>query len=214
MPIKTKTAKTTDFSITRVAKSKEFADLERGVKDIVAHAKAIRVTDESSREITIAHLENLNRGIKGAEALRKQFVKPIKDSAAAIDKWFRENTAPWKEANLILRSKVDEYVDAEEARIAKETADRDKEHTAANKEVTDLGAAPVAAPAALAPMSMKTEGSSSSSRKVLDIEIVDLSKVPVKFLILNEVEVKIAYKNGEQEIPGLKLTEKNKLTVR
>lgn len=211
---KTKTMKTKDFTITRLEKSKELNGIAKDVHDIVHAARGMTVKDNAEKIIVTKHLEDLNRGLKEMDSIRLGFVQPIKAAASNIDKWFREKTAPMRKADQILRLTINTYLDAEEARIAAETAKREKEHAAENEEATELGGAPIAAPAALAPVDLKTEGSSSSAAKVLVIEIFDISRVPAEFLLLNESAVKQAHKAGRKEIPGLLLKMKNKLTVR
>lgn len=204
--------KGTAFSIARVEKSKEFVAAEGSVADIVSKAKRVEIANESQREITTAHLEGIAKALKKMEGLRKQFVKPIKDSAKAIDQFFKERTAPMKEAEQVLRSKLGEYLDRIEAEAAAANAKAQEDHAAATEEIEALGGAPVAAPAVIAAPVKKV--GSTTTRKVLHIEVEDLRKVPITYLVLDESAVKSAYKAGTKTIPGLILTEKNALTVR
>lgn len=195
-------------------KSKILNAIARRVKDVVTAAKGMTVRNKDERAVVLGHLENLNRGLKEMESTRIFFVKPIKAAAKNIDTWFKDKTAPMKEADQILRLTVNDFDDAEEAKIVAAQEEQAEEHAAVNQDAKDLGAAPVEAPAAIADHSTKTEGSSSSSNKVLEITIDDLKKVPVEFLTLNESAVKKAFKAGTTDISGLTLKLKNSLAVR
>jgi len=209
---KAKPKKKAPAGIAVIAKSKDFMRASTSVKDVVGFAEKIVVSNEKERLITTGHLERIARSIRDLDSIRKRFTKPIKDSAKNIEVFFKEHTEPMRAAEAIFRKKIESYLDECDKTNAEETQRLADDHEEESDDARDLGATPPDAPAALPSLEKKV--SDTSGRKVLKIEITDLSRVPVEFLLLNESRVKEAYKAGRVEIPGLELTERNALTVR
>ena len=194
-----------------VTNSKDLKEIENGVAAFIASAKALEVVDEDSRKVATERLTTISKGIKGMEKLRKQFVKPIKDSAKAIDTFFKEREAPLAEADTIYRGKIGAYLDEQDRLRRKAEAAEQKRHEAETTEAEKWGTKKPEAPVAIAP---PPKMSATSPRKVLEIEVMNIHRVPSKYLVVSESAVKAAWKDGVRQIAGLKLTEKNALIVR
>lgn len=197
--------------IEDVRKSKSLEKIQANIPGYIASAKSLEVKNEDDRQLATVRLTAITKGLKELEKLRKQFVKPIKDSAKAIDAFFKEKAAPLKEADDSLRGKIGVYLDEQDRLRQEREAAEAAEHASKTSESETWGTAKPAAPVAIAapPKMEKT-----SARKVLNIEVVNIEKVPIRFLLIDEMAIKAAWKDGIKEIPGLKLTEKNALTVR
>lgn len=60
----------------------------------------------------------------------------------------------------------------------------------------------------------KAASGSSVISKVWDFELEDLSKVPQEFLVLDQVKVRAAIRDGRREISGIKVFQKSRMGVR
>ncbi len=118
---------------------------------------------------------------------RTAVTKPMLAAKAAVDAMFKPATAPLKECEEIIRSKLAE---AARVRLAAETAA--KRLAAEAAEAGDHRAASTAR--AQTPAHVATTG--SSARVVRKWRVVDLAAVPREYLMIDEAAVTAACKSG------------------
>lgn len=61
---------------------------------------------------------------------------------------------------------------------------------------------------------VKTTRGSATRKKVWTFDVVDAASVPREFMAVDEKKIRQAVKNGEREIPGVRIYEKSELAVR
>jgi hypothetical protein len=160
---------------------------------------------------------------KEAEKERKFLVQPLNDHVGTINDRFKTITGPLKEARAIIDGKVLAYNRALEEAAAKEQARLRREETLRQKKLDEekaaleakgikLNIAPQepAAPIVVAPPAKTTAGSYSKMTitKTPAFRLVDIEKVPAKYLLVNEVATNQAARDGVKTIAGMEWYEK------
>jgi hypothetical protein len=173
-------------------------------------AKKIQVRGTESEKTSIelaASAKKLDKVIDGARMSAK---RPYLDFNSALDKIVRP-----------LQKRLKAIESGERAKCTKFRNKLLREEQAAAaakpKEPISLGGLNIPerkpAPAAEAKVDTRTSGS-SSYKKVAVAELVDLSKVPVKYLAVDWKIVNEDLKNGVQAIPGFIIKDEIKMTLR
>jgi len=192
------------------------------------------VTDAQGVEWATAILGDIAKGLKAAEERRVWFVRPLNDHVKAINEFFKGLVAPLADADRTLRNKVLAYRESERQRLAAEQArlkaEADAREAAARAAIKTLGATREEVKAALdsadaaieameqvppppAP-TVRTALGSTTARRVMDFEVIDKSKVPGDYLVIDVPTVRAAIRAGVREIPGLRIYEKEVLAVK
>jgi hypothetical protein len=61
---------------------------------------------------------------------------------------------------------------------------------------------------------VETDSAQVTARLVWDFEIVDESKIPREYLMVNEKAIRAAIKAGVRDIPGVRIFQKEELAVK
>jgi hypothetical protein len=206
---------------------------------ILADAKAFGVTDEDAKVQAVEVLSGVARLKREAEAKRDGLVRPLNDQVKGVNGVFRIVLAPVLEADELLRRKVRDFdreqaaaaerarAEAEAAKVRTEAlveeagkAEAAGEAVAASqlldRAVAAEETARTAQTVAPAPPSrvVRTDVGTASTRKVWKFEVVDKAKVPLEYLVLDDVAVRKAITGGVREIPGLLIKQDDVLAVR
>lgn len=146
---------------------------------------------------------------------RKGIVKPFNDGIKAINERFKLFTGRLQKAREILDRKILDY-----KRQETEKREAEAEKARAETAITLCDEfpgyeAPPPLPEVVNTISRGNLGSASVVKK-LTFKLVDLSKVPLQYLALNEAAVKEAMRGSESppEIPGVEFYEVESLSVR
>lgn len=220
----------------------DIARVREKVTALCAQIEKMTVVDDVSKAEAVNMIGTLGAAKAEADKVRKGYVEPLKKFTGAVDAMFRGFVKPLDDANEGLRGKVLAFNEAERKRIADleaeqtanrlraealareaekaegagETALRDgllNEAAAADAKATEAGAA--LAGAAPPPARYSTPwGVSSTSRMVWTYEVTALDDVPREFLTVNDALVEERIAAGVREIPGLRIFEREALTVR
>lgn len=168
-------------------------------------------------------LRSIKGLLKGLEAERVKVTGPMNAALDQVNDWFRGPRAKLEKAERTMKDALAKFENAETAkireqeRLAAEQARVEREELerraakaeAAGKvekaaELTTRAAAVVPATPALAPV--KARGASFTD--VWDTKVVDASKVPREYLVVDEAKIRAVVKalKGAIQIPGVEIT--------
>ena len=131
------------------------------------------------------------------ETERKTYTAPINESLSKLNAKFKELTVPLKEAQKRIEQMMLEYRQKEEEKRAKKEAELIEK--TGNELISITNSVPDV---------IETNLGRTSFTRSWAFEVVDLSKVSRKYLMIDEDKVKEAIASGEREINGLKIYEK------
>lgn len=160
---------------------------------------------EDDSDLVFAHqlLLYVKKQKKTLEDRCKSVTKPLNDVLKTIREWFRDPTDGWGSLEAILKKKIGAY----ELLLSKKEDEAIALIAQASKE-EDFDKAH-AASMSLQVSRPKTAGITSTEKWVLDVDKLDLEKVPERFIIkhLNKTEVKEYIrqfgKGRPKDLPGL-----------
>ena len=199
-------------------------------------------TDEQNEQAS-AIIKGLSKYKKNMDDRRKFIKSPALETVKRIDGEFQPNIKKAEAIISILKTKVGAFLlkkeqiervrikkeqeeslrvqQQEQDRIRKEEAERKAlmesagiENKTAEIEVEAKVASVVAQPVNTE-VNLRTE--STSARKIYDFEVIDISKIPAEFLLVNESLLKKALNNKEgrlTEVEGIKIIEKMQVRVK
>jgi len=202
------------MNIAVIEKQEQVKEISVTVNTLVQKAEELEICDASTNEYAIWLLSKIAEGKKKAEAQRKAFTDPLNQSLKAINNFFKNLVAPLDQADTIIRSKVLMYRRMEEERARKEAEElqRKMEEEAKKKDTGQVIIPPVVAQTP--PTTMTAKNGSATVRKIWDFEIEDETKIPREYLCVDSVKIRQAIKEGVREIPGIKIFQKETLSVR
>lgn len=187
--------------------SKEVAVLEKEVSPIVNEATAIEIKNDKDMKVATEILSRLNIARDRTIEKMETITKPQKEAIKAAESIFKPFIVKAKSAIDIIRDKMSSYqtekIEAarkEEAKIAARIGEgkgKLKIETAVEK-MKDIEK-----PAE----TVIAESGSLKFREDLVYEIEDLSKIPLDYLIPDEVKIRKAMKAGIR-LPGVKYSTK------
>ena len=155
---------------------------------------------------------------KALEERRKGYVKPLNDHVKGINEAFKSIMEPIEAADKITRGKMLAYQNAQEAKRAEEEKINRLRVEAAEAEMRLKGE--LTAPVDMitvtpeAPKTVHGEAGDVGRRMVRKWDLVDLSQIPIDYLILDTVKINKVVKAGIPSIPGIRIYEEAVLTVR
>jgi len=208
-------------TIPEITVTPELAKMQEIVPTLIDRANAFEVDTDQQYEKGSQVLNYLKTQATSLDKLRKHFKQPILESGRRIDTFFKELTAPAKEAIEIVNDKMgvwwrikdEERKKAEEqARIAerdrmkaqmeRERIQKDMEAEGVEVEEEDLPPVPEAV---IVPEVI--QASSTNVRKTWSFTVMDEKKVPRIYLKLDEQAIKASIRDGVRDIPGLEIFE-------
>lgn len=173
------------------------------------HNIVIRTKDEYSAAGDA--IKTINYKIKQVEAKRVEYTKPLLDQKKLIDEDFKGIIEPLKKVVANIKAEMLKWMqaekkrlDEEQKRIEEEAMERAKKEKLAEVEVAVVNDI------------KKQYGniSTSSVRKEWKWKVVDETKIPREFLVVNSLKINQAVRNGEREIAGLEIYEDEQVVVR
>ena len=182
----------------QTVKSKVSSLVERANSFIVETIEDVSSASEFLK--TIKGMENK------VEEKRLEFIQPLNQSLKAINDTFRKLRMPLEQVRKSLSNKILSWRKEEEEKIRKEEERRRKiqeAHKKAGHEIKEV----------VELEKVKATIGSTRTKKVWTFEIVDFSKVPDSYKELNSVAVNQAIRTGVREINGLKIFQKEQLSI-
>lgn len=182
---------------------------------ILKEADELQILDQLRLEYASLLLSDIVKIKRGAEERRQFFVKPLNDHVKAINDFFKNLLAPVEKADQIIRSKILNYRQREMKRIEEVEKER-RQLLLENPIQGNPGSLPAERlEVQPLPKTVKVEGATTTTaRKVWDFEILDASQVPREYLTIDAQAIRTAIKSGLRSIPGIRIFEREILSVR
>lgn len=190
-----------------------------------AERAVVRDDDSAGRMTDLLKVVKVKKA--KSEGGRKALVKPLNDHVKWINQQFKDAQAPLTQADTIGRQKLGnyqrevEYQRREEAeRLRREEESRRLAEAEAAEQAGDTDKVDQALDEAVhipdAPRAAPTRGNfgSSSTRKTWKYRLVDVTKVPVQFLQLDDQAIRAEIRGGVRTIPGLEIFEDEQVVIR
>lgn len=197
-----------------------------------------RIDNEADKENACILLKEVSDYSKAIETQRKELTKPLKSQVKEIEDKFKAPLQFLKEADNILRDKINHFLNEQRAKreaeslALKQKAEDEALAQAEKLEMLKSGAGDfddVTRKAMIEAIEEKQNkiiddtakkekinqsSANSTVRSVWSFRLVDLSKVPVEFIQLNETAVRQAIKNGARNIEGLEIYQQSQVAIR
>lgn len=190
---------------------KEIVTIQKEAKDIVSRATSYQITSDVTYEKATEVISWIKGVIKQIEEKRLFHTKPLNDQIKKENELYKSYAKPFVEARNIMDDKMLEYhreqqkkIDAENERIRQEAEKIAKKEKVSVEEImasTEQKEIPV------------TVGT-ATVRKNWTFEIVDETKVPRDFLMVNRTKVGEAVRQGARKISGINIFEKEIIATR
>lgn len=175
-------------------------------------AQELEVCDASTAEYAVKILSEIAEAKKTAEGQRKIFTEPLLESKRAIDNFFKRILEPFEQADKLIRAKVLTYRQEEAQRAQVEAAALQKKR---EEEAKKTGQAFVPPVVATSPANtLRAENGSATVRKTWDFLVESEADVPREFLVVDDRKIRAAIGAGIRSIPGVKIFQKETLSVR
>jgi len=180
--------------------------IKNTIKDMVQFTKSIVVDSDSSYKKITSLYRQAREWKKCIDAKRKEMTEPLRKQTAVINDKAKEFTDPLDSVIEMANSKAVKYLRLLEEIKNKE--DEELRQAASLFDATDELYIP--------PMekTVRGEGAIAVTKTEKDFKVLDLSKVPMKYLMVNEEAIKRDVKLGLSEIPGLEIFETTKTQLR
>ena len=203
----------------------------------LSQINGFQITNAAEKDNAVSLLKEVSDYSKALTAQRQELTRPLKEQAKAIEADFKKPLDFLKEADGIIRTKINAYLTAErrkaeaEAEAARKAAEEKAladalaleaekgnntydpvTQAAVNEMIEEKQDAIIDATAVRSTVNQST--ATSTVRTVWTFEVVDLSAVPADFLMLNEKAVRQAIKDGAREIAGLKIFQTSQVAIK
>jgi len=176
---------------------------------IVREAKEMAVQDKGSLTAAVDFLGKIATAKKEVDSRRRFFVDPLNQQVKSINDLFRGYSDPLGEADKIVRSKVLVYQTEEARRVAEEQQKVLEEAKAQAEEFAPIPISIVEEPE----KTVRAGAGSATTRQVWTFRIVDPSKVPNEYKVIDEKKIAAVVKAGVRHIPGVEIYPTSSLVV-
>jgi hypothetical protein len=183
-------------------------------------ADAITVDSDEEEQMGINSLADIKRFQKQVEGARKDQVDPFNKLVKRVNDIFRPIGDGLEKSESVIKDKIKQW------RIKKESIRQEEEHkrqieyqkkiakeqVLAKKERRE--AEIIVPPPTVIQTQTRGTTSTASSRSVWKYEIVDESKIPDDYFVLDESKIKAMIRSGTRDIPGIRIFEDFEISVR
>jgi len=169
-------------------------------------ALAIRIEVGTTEQESKAYgaLGQIKTALKTIETARKKITGPLNQSLKAANSMFKTLSEPFKSADSIIRDKILDFRRQQEEKARREQERREKiqaSHEAKGHKTYDLEE-----------VEPEVAQETVITRR-WTYEVLDITKVPRKYLLLDGVAVREVIRAGEREISGLRIYQEEGLRV-
>ncbi|MDD5458890.1 MAG: hypothetical protein PHF37_05830 [Phycisphaerae bacterium] len=186
--------------------STELVRIEKETKPVVLAAGKLVIKDSDSETEAYQVLTQIKKHIDGIEAKRTAITKPLNASLKEVNALFKQLTKPLTQADTIIRDKILSFRQVREeqaqARQQKLLEKAQNEPDEAKAEQLQMKAEAVLA----------NVGDSQTTKR-WTFDLVDIAKVPVQYLDIDNGAIREAIRQGERDIPGLKIYQEESVRV-
>lgn len=176
------------------------------IRDMVAFVKGLAVNSEASYNKVTSMYRQAREWKRSIEAKRKELVEPFRKQMAVINDKAKDLTDPLD--SVIAMANVKSTVYLRMLEEAKRNEDEQLRKVAAIFDAEDEIYIP--------PMekNIRGEGAVLVTKTEKTFRVIDITKVPTKYLMVDEAAVKRDLKLGVVEIPGLEVFETTTTSLR
>lgn len=181
-------------------------DQELEHKSVIDTIKSIVIESESSYNLLTSFYNKARDLKKRIEGKRKELVDPYRSEIARINDAAKDLSDPLDQIIEIANNKTSKYVKLKEEEKA-------KEQEAINEAAELFG---VEDQQYVVPLekTFRGEGAMAVTKTEKKHKLLDITKVPIKYLMLNDSQIKLDIKLGINEIPGLEIYEEKSIKLR
>ncbi len=158
-------------------------------------------TDEDVTKATEV-LVKIKDQIKAYEDERQEYTKPINETLRKLNARFKELTEPLRNGERILKDAIVEYRAIKEEKRAEQEAKLQKKN----------GNTDIVVESSLPDIVESKSGETRITRRWV-FEVIDENKIPRGWLTIDERKINDAIKEGVRDIPGLKIFQKEDISV-
>lgn len=186
-------------------------DISKSINPLLLKAEAL-TTIKTSYEMTKASdiLTTIKRRLNRTEEVRIFFTKPLNDHVKRINAGFKETSVPLAKAERLVKDKIATYVmEAKRKRLEEEKKLQEKVEKL-NKNRKNKLPQPI-----VADVQSTFEGKNGriSTSKTWAFEITRPKMIPREYLEVDEQAIRQAIRNGVRKIAGIKIFEKEVVSV-
>lgn len=184
---------------------------------IEAEAGFVGIRTAQDLEDAGAFLVRIKAERRKIEDRRRFFVDPLNAQVKRINELFRKIAEPLDRADSVVRAKVMEYRKRQQeiARAEQERLDREaaRAQERVDKKAARIG---IAAPQVVVPVVpvLPPTVAGATVRRVWTFRVVDASKLPREYLVVDAVAIREAVRAGVRQIPGVEIFQDETLAVR
>ena len=182
----------------------EVQKIRKGNVPLVNAANRLVVSSPVDENQAYDVLKTIKEKINVIEKRRTSITKPLNHSLREVNSLFKELSQPLREADDVIRDKILEFRQLQAEKAAKEEAKRRKIQQSHKAKGHNVGA----------PAIVEVETGKSVTQKRWTYELVDVDKLPRKYLIPNKAAIDFAVRRGIRKIPGLRIYQKESLRVK
>jgi len=197
-------AKKQTVTVAAIVPASELVKFRQANTSIIGNANALLVNTAPSENRAYEILKLIAAKKKEIKKRKEEIIKPMNASLKAARALFAEVEAPLLEADIILRDKILAFQQEQQAKAAKEMERREKiqaTHEAKGHQTYELA-------------EVEPDVGESVTVKRWTYEMIDESKLPRKYLCADLGKIRAAVNDGERDIPGLKIFQKEGISVR
>lgn len=170
---------------------------------IVSEAKEMVVLDKDSLATAVDFLGRVVIAKKEVDSRRRFFTDPLNQQVKSINDLFRSYGDPLVEADRIIRNKILAYQTEEAKRVA-------EEQQRVFEEVEERGFVPIPIESE---KTIRASAGLATTRQVWTFRIVDPSKVPDEYKVIDERKIAAVVRAGIRNIPGVEIYPTSSLVV-
>jgi malate synthase len=195
----------------RTMNNQEIQTIQSSSNAFIEMANAHMVLDQEQADKANDILKTITNGLKQIEDKRKSFTAPLNQSLKEINATFKQIVEPIENAKSALTKRLMQWRSQEQERIRQEQEKARKEEERRLK-IQEAHAAkghncketitPV-----LAPMPFSVNDTTKTQLR-WTYEVVDVSQVPLQYMIIDGPEITKAVREGVRDIPGVKIFQK------
>lgn len=156
------------------------------------------IKNEEDLAIAINQSSLIKEKIKSIETLRKEFTSDLNSQLKKINNAFKNNSEPLADIERQLKIKIQRYYEEKEKESIAKLQENKNEQAVIESPKTN----------------MRTELGSANIKKVWTFDIINPLEVPFDYLTIDSVKINQAIRNGKREISGLKIYQKNQVSIR
>ncbi len=206
--------------------------VQQDQQSLTQQITGIEISDQAGFNRAATWLTQVKARIKKLEEKRKQYVQPLNNQVKAINDDFKKMTEPYLVIETEIKGKMGAYADeqrriqAEADRIERERRAEEARKLAAEAEISRQKAVAIVKKQedekaklepkpepVTPPTTVKTDTAKVVTKVVVKFEVVDPSKVPDEFKVVDERLVRQAVNSGARRIAGVRIWEESSISA-